>query len=520
MAGSKAATQMRDYEAGPVTVGVVGVGAMGRGIAQVSATGGMQVRLFDQMDGAAEKGRALIVQQLDRLVEKGRMSAEDAAAAAGRMQVVASLAEMADADLVVEAVIEDLAVKRQVFAELEKAVRPDALLASNTSSIRIATIAADCTRKDRVAGLHFFNPVPLMKLVEVIAAPDTSPEALQALSVLGKRMGRVPVVVQDGPGFLVNLGGRAFTTEALRLASEGVADPADIDTVMRSACGFRMGPFELMDLTGIDVNYPVSQIIYGGFYHDRRLATSPLHQAMMEAGRLGRKTGQGFYDYGGDAPVPAMRTGRCVAPDTSAAPAPRIALAEPDRTLGELLVAAGAEVAADDGRMPIAAAPFGEDCTTLAARLGLDHRRLVAIDLTGAGRGCLTVMQAPGGDTACRDALVARLRGHAEHVVAINDSPGFIAQRILLMIANLGCEMAQLGIATPEDIDRAMTLGLNYPQGPLQIADAIGGRRALDGLAAIQAITGDDRYRPSLWLRRRGLLDLPMATPDSGPAAG
>ena len=129
-------------------------------------------------------------------------------------------------------------------------------------------------------------------------------------------------------------------------------------------------------------------------------------------------------------------------------------------------------------------------------------------------------MQAPGGDTACRDALVARLRGHAEHVVAINDSPGFIAQRILLMIANLGCEMAQLGIATPEDIDRAMTLGLNYPQGPLQIADAIGGRRALDGLAAIQAITGDDRYRPSLWLRRRGLLDLPMATPDSGPAAG
>ena len=143
MAGSKAATQMRDYEAGPVTVGVVGVGAMGRGIAQVSATGGMQVRLFDQMDGAAEKGRALIVQQLDRLVEKGRMSAEDAAAAAGRMQVVASLAEMADADLVVEAVIEDLAVKRQVFAELEKAVRPDALLASNTSSIRIATIAAD-----------------------------------------------------------------------------------------------------------------------------------------------------------------------------------------------------------------------------------------------------------------------------------------------------------------------------------------------------------------------------------------
>lgn len=505
----------RDYEQGPVTVGIVGVGAMGRGIAQVSASGGMQVKLYDQIAGAAEKGRDTILQQFARLVEKGRMAAADAEAAAALLSVVDSLNDMADADLVVEAVVEDLAVKRQVFAALEAAVRPDALLASNTSSIRIAAIAAGCTYKARVAGLHFFNPVPLMKLVEVIAAPDTSEEVLQALSVLGKRMGRVPVVVQDGPGFLVNLGGRAFTTEALRIASEGVADPAEIDLVMREACGFRMGPFELMDLTGIDVNYPVSQIIYGGFFQDRRLATAPLHQAMMESGRLGRKSGRGFYDYGGDRPVPALRTGRGIAPDAAVAPAPRIALAEADRALGERLVATGAEIAADDGVMPIAVAPFGEDCSTVAARLGQDHRRLVAIDLTGAGRGCFTVMQAPGGDLRCRDTVVARLATTAGHVVAINDSPGFIAQRIQLMIANLGCEMAQLGIAVPEDIDRAMTLGLNYPQGPLQLADSIGPLRALQGLTALQEITGDDRYRPSLWLRRRAQLGLPTATLDA-----
>ncbi len=505
----------RDYEQGPVTVGIVGVGAMGRGIAQVSASGGMQVRLYDQMAGAAEKGRATILQQFERLVEKGRMTADEAGACGARLSVAASLDEMADADLVVEAVIEDLDVKRRVFAALEAAVRPDALLASNTSSIRIAAIAAGCEHKSRVAGLHFFNPVPLMKLVEVIAAPDTAPDALEALSILGKRMGRVPVVVQDGPGFLVNLGGRAFTTEALRIASEGVADPADIDLVMREACGFRMGPFELMDLTGIDVNYPVSQIIYGGFFQDRRLATAPLHQAMMESGRLGRKSGRGFYDYGGDSPVPALQTGRGIAPDPATAPAGRVALAEADRALGELLVAAGAEIAADDGAMPIAVAPFGEDCSSVAARLGQDHRRLVAVDLTGAGRGCITVMQAPGGDLRCRDALVARLRSATRHVVAINDSPGFVAQRIQLMIANLGCEMAQLGIAAPEDIDRAMTLGLNYPLGPLQLTDSIGQSRALQGLTALQAITGDDRYRPSLWLRRRAQLGLPTATPDA-----
>lgn len=505
----------RDLERGEVTVGVVGVGAMGRGIAQVSATGGMQVKLFDQMDGAAERGRQTILQQLERLVEKGRMEADQARSAGERIAVVDSLEGMAAAELVVEAVVEDLAVKRKVFTALEAVVGPDALLASNTSSIRIASIAAGCKGRHRIAGLHFFNPVPLMKLVEVIAAPDTASQTLEALSVLGRRMGRVPVVVQDGPGFLVNLGGRAFTTEALRIASEGVADPVDIDTVMRQACGFRMGPFELMDLTGIDVNFPVSQIVYGGFFHDRRLATASLHQAMMESGRLGRKSGRGFYDYGGAAPVPALSTGRCPPPAAGATAAQRVALAEADRPLGELLVAAGAQLVADDGQVPILAAPFGEDCATLAARLELDHRRLVAVDLTGAGRNCLTVMHAPGADLAVRDAVVARLRTGERTVVAINDSPGFIAQRILMMIANLGCEMAQAGIASPADIDRAMMLGLNYPQGPLELADALGPRRVFDGIATLQAITGDDRYRPSLWLRRRALLGLSALTADT-----
>lgn len=492
-------------------IGVVGAGAMGRGIAQVGVTGGMAVRLFDAAPGAAAKARDAVLAQLDQMVAKGRLEEGVATAAKARLSVIESLDEMAPADLVVEAIVENLAIKQEVFRKLEDIVRPDCLLASNTSSLRIASIASACRQPGRIAGLHFFNPVPLMKLVEVIRAPGSSDDTIAALVRVGERMGRAPVVVQDNPGFLVNLGGRTYTQEALRIVSEGVATPAQVDAVMRDAWGFRMGPFELMDLTGIDVNFPVSQIIHEGYFYDRRLATSPLHQLLRESGQLGRKTKRGFfaYDEAGKAIVPS--------PDavSSTPPIKRVVLAEEDEALGELLRSFGLEVDSfDDGSSPLLCAPLGEDCSGYAARLKLDHRRLFAIDIAGRLDKRLTLMRAPGARMDLHDGLVASLHEAGRAVTAIHDSPGFIGQRIAAMVANLGCEMAQMRIASPDDIDKAMTLGLNYPFGPLALADAMGPETVYTLLTHLQAITGDDRYRPSLWLRRRALLGLSALTGD------
>ena len=491
-------------------VGVVGAGAMGRGIAQVAAQGGLATLLFDAQPGVAEKAKASIADILSKLVQRGRLAAPEREAALSRITVAGGLQDLAQADAVIEAIVENLEVKKKVFAELEAVCRPDAILATNTSSLRVAAVGAACKHKARIAGMHFFNPVPLMKLVEVVRAPATDEGVVDRLMALGKRMGRVPVVVRDGPGFLVNLGGRAFTTEGLRIVHEGVATPAQIDAVMRDACGFRMGPFELMDLTGIDVNFPASIAIWQGYFNDPRIATWPRHESLYVAGRFGRKTGLGHYEY---------RDGEKLSPgadhEPSAAPAEKVALAEPDERLADLLRAAGAQVLeADDGRSPLAAAPLGEDATTLAVRAGADARRLVAIDLTGDLAKRITVMTAPGADLDLRDAVAARLASGGAKVTAIKDSPGFIAQRLRAMIANLGCEIAQTGVASPADIDLAMTLGLNYPVGPLALADAMGLRATLATLERMQAITGEDRYRPSLWLRRRALLGLPAATPD------
>jgi 3-hydroxybutyryl-CoA dehydrogenase len=502
----------RDWSKDHLTVGVVGTGAMGRGIAQVSATGGLDVLMFDAAPGNAAKSRTMIVEQLQSLQTKGRMSEADVKSASERLKVVDEVRALAPCDVVIEAVFEDLEVKRGLFKEIEKVVRPETIIASNTSSIRIASIAAACSKRDRVAGLHYFNPVPLMKLVEVIRGAETSPDVVQALTALGKRQGRVPVSVGDTPGFLVNLGGTAIGTEGLRLYQEGVATPSQIDAVMRDAAGFRMGPFELMDLTGIDVNFPARRIIYEGFFHDRRMTPSPLHEGMFHAGRLGRKTKGGWYDYdekggkvdkGGDA-------------TTNATAASSVIAAEPlPKAIADLFQAADVAVLQkDDGKSPIIVAPIGDDCTTTVKRLNLDPRRTVAIDPTGNVGARATVMTAPGASAAARASVIAALLKAGTKVTAINDSPGFIAQRVRGQIANLGCEMAQQRIASPADIDTAMTLGLNYPLGPLAIVDDLGVATTFQILTRLQAITGDDRYRPSQWLRRRAMLGLKAQTPD------
>ena len=506
---------MKKIDATDYTVGVVGAGAMGQGIAQVSAQGGMRTIILDVKPGAAEAAKATIAGRLDRMVEKGRMADTAAAAAKDCIECVEEVSGLADCDTVVEAVFEDLDVKQSLFKQIEDVVSDDCIIASNTSSIPIASIARACRVKGRVAGLHFFNPVPIMKLVEVIRGPETQDAVAATLAELGKRMTRIPVTVKDAPGFLVNLGGRAFTTEGLRIVHDSVATPAQVDAIMRDCRHFRMGPFELMDLTGIDVNYPVSLIVYEGYMQDPRLKTSPIHKALYDAGRLGRKTGAGWFSYGeGGKPQPEkMGPGESPDLETGAAPAAHVAFAEEDEALAAFCAEIGLAVGADDGACPILAAPVGEDATMVAVRTGVDFRRLVAVDLLCDTATRVTVMTAPGGDLSARDGVAAAIVASGRKVTAIKDSPGFVSQRMSAMVANLGTFMAEIGLASPDDIDLAMKLGLNYPMGPLELSSDLGLKNHVAILEALQAMTGEDRYRPTSWLRRRAALDLPIDTP-------
>ena len=484
-------------------IAVIGAGAMGQGIVQVSVQGGLQAYIFDREEGGAEAAKATIAKRLERLVEKERISQEACQQAISLMQPVSKLEGIADADFVVEAVFEDLQVKHEIFTRLENIVSESCILASNTSSIPIASIASVCRHPSRIAGLHFFNPVPLMQLVEVIVAAATSQKTTDALVALGKQMTRTPVVVKDSPGFLVNMGGRAFTTEGLAIDQDRVATPEQIDAIMRDCYGFRMGPFELMDLTGIDVNYPVSQIIYNGFMQDARLRTSYTHKAMVDAGRLGRKTGQGWFSYEDgkmvNPPSPDFIPQYQVCP---------VAVASDSPELISLCKELGLEISADDGVCPLVAAPIGTDASETALQCGADARRLVCIDPVGNLEKRVVLMMAPGGDKSAAEKVAAGIIIGGRAVTLIRDSAGFVGQRLAAMVANLGCFMADIGLASPNDIDIAMRLGLNYPKGPLELADHLGADTVFTIMQEMHRISGDDRYRPSLWLRRHAQLNL------------
>jgi 3-hydroxybutyryl-CoA dehydrogenase len=479
------------------TLGVAGAGPMGAGIAQIGLTAGLDVVLYDLSAEAMARAAADIHSRIARLEEKGQLAEGFAAAAKGRLLLAGDLAAFAPCDLVIEAVIERLDIKQKLFSELEAVVRADTVLATNTSSLSVAAIASGCRHKDRVCGLHFFNPVPVMKLVEVIAAPATSAETVALVTEVSKQIGKVPVTVKDAPGFLVNLQGRAYALEGLAIVQEGVTDPATVDRIMRDAAGFRMGPFELMDLTGIDVNYAATSYIYEGYQHDSRLKTTTLHQLMANAGLFGRKTGRGFFDYADGASLPPAPS----VPQASVTVRPRIV--EPGAAWDPITAISGFQ-AGDEVSL---IAPVGEDCATACTRLGLDPASTVAVDLTFAGKGHLSLMSAVGGGAAAAKAA-DWLRCSGFTVEVIQDSPGFVVQRVLAMVANLGCELAQIGVATPADVDLAMKLAQNYPKGPLEWGDWLGLAQVHEIMRQLQAITGSDRYRPSLWLRRRAQLGL------------
>ncbi len=279
------------------TLAIVGTGIMGMGIAQIAAQAGIEVLLFDAKSGAAEKGRQSLKATLEKLASKGKFTDDELQATLNNLIVIDELASIAKVDVVVEAIIENLDIKQQLFKQLEAVVPAETILATNTSSLSVTAIAADCDHPERVVGFHFFNPVPLMKIVEVIPGLSTKPSVVDTLKDLAKRMGHLGVVAKDTPGFIVNHGGRAYGTEALKILGEGVASFEQIDRILRDGAGFRMGPFELMDLTGVDVSHPVMESIYEQFYHEARYRPHPLTRQMLMGKKLGRKVGEGFYQY-------------------------------------------------------------------------------------------------------------------------------------------------------------------------------------------------------------------------------
>ncbi|MQX35033.1 3-hydroxyacyl-CoA dehydrogenase [Roseospira navarrensis] len=494
------------------TVGVVGAGVMGRGIAQVLAQAGHTVRLTDRDPAAAEAARAFVADMLRRAAAKGRMTAAEAEATTARVVVCDGPAAMADADLVIEAVREDMAVKTALFQALEGIVRDDCILATNTSSLSVTAVAAGCRRPGRVAGFHFFNPVPLQRVVEVVAGERTEPAVIDTLCRVAEGVGHTAVRCLDSPGFLVNHAGRGFYTEGLRVQQEGIADPVTIDRILREAAGFRMGPFELFDLTGIDISFAVMEQVYRQFFDEPRLRPAPMARRRVDAGLYGRKAGRGFYAYpeGRQAvpPDPAVPDGPV--PPVWLSPA-EVALARPVR---DLLAAGGVHL--DGGARPgpeslCLVTPVDTDATSAAVAQGLDPTRTAAVDALFAD-GRLTLMLTAVTAPEARDGLRRALALTGRPVSVISDSVGFVAPRVVATIANIACEIAQQRIAAPDDVDRVVKIALGYPLGPLSLGEAMGRQTVLRLLEGMQAFYGDPRYRPSAWLRRRVLLDMPLTT--------
>ena len=501
-------------------VGVVGAGAMGQGIAQMAVQAGTQVRLLDAAEGAAAKAIAAIHTQWQKGLEKGRLTADQVSLWQQRLLAAKALPDLFDSDLVIEAVVENPTVKESLFQALEQGLSNHAVIATNTSSLSVTALAASLKHPARFAGLHFFNPVPLMKVVEVIPGLATAPEVCDQLTQLVQAMGHQAVRAKDTPGFIVNHAGRAYGTEALRTVSEGVADFATIDAILKDQVGFKLGPFELMDLTALDVSHPVMESIYHQYYEEPRYRPSVITAQRLAGGWLGKKTQRGFYDYSGGvmqvAPLPAPPKVETFPPVWVSSRAARRA------DLLQLLKNLDARIETSSAPSPEAlclVAPLGFDVTTCAIVERLDPARTLGIDMlmpdAATRRRVLAVNPATRLDF--RDAAHALLARDGKAVSVIGDSGGFVTQRVLAQIVNIASDICQQRICTPQDLDLAVHLGLGYPKGPLALGDTLGADSLLEVLFNMQTVYGDPRYRPSPWLRRRGALGLSLLHPDPTP---
>ncbi|NNN24813.1 MULTISPECIES: 3-hydroxyacyl-CoA dehydrogenase PaaH [Pseudomonas] len=486
-------------------VAVIGAGAMGAGIAQVAAQAGHPVKLYDNRPGAAAQAIDGIDRQLGRLVEKGKLDAEARNAIIARLQPVEAIEALADSKLVIEAIVENLEIKRSLFQQLEALCAEDCILASNTSSLSITSLAAGLKRPQQVVGMHFFNPAPLMALVEVVSGLATDPALADSLYATSLAWGKKPVHTKSTPGFIVNRVARPFYAESLRLLQEGAADCATLDALMRDAGGFRMGAFELTDLIGHDVNYAVTCSVFAAYYGDFRFQPSLIQKELVDAGRLGRKSGRGFYDYaeGAERPQPAS---------LSSAPPVSACVLEGDLGVAQPLVQrlkdAGIEIVqrAGNGLLRVGDAVIalsdGRLASQRAKQDGLRNLMLIdlALDYTKASR--LGIACSADTTPAALDQAVALLAKAGIATSRLSDTPGLAVLRTVAMLANEGADAVLQGVGSAADIDLAMRAGVNYPQGPLAWAGQIGIGNVLRVLDNLQTAYGEERYRPSLLLRR------------------
>ncbi|MBM94499.1 MAG: 3-hydroxyacyl-CoA dehydrogenase [Oceanospirillaceae bacterium] len=496
----------------PSSVGIVGTGLMGRGIAQIAAQAGIPVLLYDSRPEGAAEAKKEIVGVLEKLSTKGKITTEQQTQASRCLGEAQALSDLANCEVVVEAIVEDIEAKQGLFSQLEAVVSDNCILATNTSSLSVTAIAAGCTRPERVAGFHFFSPVPLMKIVEVISGPRTNPHVADRLTNLAEKMGHKPVRAADTPGFIVNHAGRGYPTEALRLLGENIGSAPGIDRILRLGAGFRMGPFELMDLTGLDVSQPVMESIYNQYYQEPRFRPSPIARQRLMAGLLGRKSQEGFYQY------PNGQRMECSSGVVSGGERRSVWLSPSDCEAFPQVCALldAIDAPRDTDEKPASDSlclllPVGEDVTTRAVSLGIDPKRAVGLDPLFLN-GCRTLMTTPITEPGYRDAAVTLLASDGIPVEVISDSPGFVSQRVVATIVNIASDMAQQGVATPDDIDQAVKLGLGYPLGPLAMGDKLGARTVLRILDNLFNFYRDPRYRPSPWLTRRALLNVSLLT--------
>ncbi len=462
------------------TVAVIGSGTMGAGIAEVAAAAGHPVRIFDINPKAVGQAIEGIAGRLASRVARGKLAPEQADALLARLHPAHDLAALADVDLVIEAASERLEVKTALFAQLAEICAPSTLLTSNTSSISITAIAAGVKNPERVAGLHFFNPAPVMKLVEVVSGLETSAEVVEQLCQCVSGWGKQPVHCRSTPGFIVNRVARPFYVEAWRALEEQVAAPEVIDAALRDGGGFPMGPLALTDLIGQDVNFAVTCSVFNAFWQDRRYLPSLLQQELTLAGRLGKKSGHGVYHWPmetqPDAALPSVSTG-----------AQSITVVSDNVTELDDLLLLETE---------------GETALALSVK---HHRPVVVYDLCASD----TVVLAAAATNApvATDKAVHYFQQQGKKVLRIADYPGLLVWRTVAMLINEALDAVQKGVASAQDIDTAMRLGVNYPQGPLAWGESLGWRRVLQLLENLQHHYGEERYRPCSLLRQKALME-------------
>jgi 3-hydroxybutyryl-CoA dehydrogenase len=485
---------------------VVGAGIMGAGIAQVAAQAGHRVHLFDAREGAAAQAKSKLASTLDGLVTKGKLAADAASATVARIEPIAALGDAADVRLVVEAIFEDLEAKRALFGQLESIVGADCVLATNTSSISVTALANGLKHPGRLAGMHFFNPVPLMKLVEVVSGLHTDRAVADAIFELSKQWGKVPVHARSTPGFIVNRIARPFYAETLALLLEQAAAPEVLDACVRGA-GFRMGPCELIDLIGHDTNFAVTQSVYAANFYDKRYVPSLVQREMVDGGLFGRKSGRGFYRYPeGAPPLPKVAYDPPAPPRAIAVHgagaiadwlAERVAAHQPSRER----TSAWTGLAVDGSRLALT---DGRRAAELVAALGTDDVAVFdrPINLGGSAGGALAYAVADRASDAWRAQAPAWLAALGFAPQPVLDTPGLVVARTIAMLINEAADAVLQGVCTPEGADVAMKLGVNYPAGPFEWLSgwSAAGVQAL--LDALDAHYRGERYRTSGWLLR------------------